>query len=281
MLRNTFCHVPGIGSKSEHKLWAKGILCWDDVMKDGFLESSGQNHHFLKRRIEESQGHLAEGNPNYFAESLPANLQWRLFRDFRNTTAYLDIETTGTAGREDSITTIAVYDGSSIFYYVQGDNLHKFKEDIRRYNVLVTYNGRCFDIPFIQNYLRIKMNQAHIDLRFVLRSLGYTGGLKGCEKQMGLDREDLNGIDGYSAVLLWNDFRTNRNRKALETLLAYNILDAVNLEHLMVMAYNLKLRGTPFAETHSLPVPTPVKNPFKPHRETVDKINNFRWDYAQ
>ena len=38
----------------------------------------------------------------------------------------------------------------------------------------------------------------------------------------------------------------------LETLLAYNIEDVVNLEQLMVMAFNLKLRETPFVGTHQM-----------------------------
>jgi hypothetical protein len=30
-------------------------------------------------------------------------------------------------------------------------------------------------------------------------------------------------VDGFFAVLLWWDFKRNKNQKALETLLAYNI----------------------------------------------------------
>jgi uncharacterized protein len=281
MLKNTFCHVPGIGPKSEYGLWKKGFLSWEDVIREDFVKSCSKNHYFLRQRIEESLNHLAQGNPNYFARSLSSSLQWRFFQDFRSSTAYLDIETTGMGGSGNSITTIALYDGASIFYYVHGDNLNKFKKDIANYKVLVTYNGRCFDVPVIQNYFGIRLDQAHIDLRFVLKSLGYTGGLKGCEKSMGLDREDLDGLDGYAAVLLWDDFKANRNEKALETLLAYNILDAVNLEHLMVMAYNLKLKDTPFAQLHSLDLPTLAQNPFKPHQKTVSRIKSLQWGYYE
>ena len=52
----------------------------------------------------------------------------------------------------DEITTIAVYDGTSVFTYVQGENLQDFKEDIQKYKVLVTWNGKCFDIPFLQSF---------------------------------------------------------------------------------------------------------------------------------
>jgi hypothetical protein len=59
---------------------------------------------------------------------------------------------------------------------------------------------------------------------------------------------------------------------ALETLLAYNILDAVNLETLMVCAYNLKIKDTPFGETHQLPMPTVPRNPFDPDVKTMRRI---------
>ena len=47
---------------------------------------------------------------------------------------------------------------------------------------------------------------------------------------MGLDRGYLEGVDGYFAVLLWREYELYHDQEALETLLAYNIADTVNLE---------------------------------------------------
>ena len=88
-----------------------------------------------------------------------------------------------------------------------------------------------------------------------------------------MDRGDLDGVDGYFAVLLWLDYQRSRNPKALETLLAYNIMDVVNLETLMVMAYNLKLKDTPFSETLSLPLPDTPAIPFHADKKTIERIN--------
>jgi len=55
----------------------------------------------------------------------------------------------------------------------------------------------------------------------------------------------LSDIDGFFAVLLWNEYRKSGSQKALDTLLAYNVQDTVNLESLMVTAYNLKIKETP------------------------------------
>jgi hypothetical protein len=199
-----------------------------------------------------------------------------LFPDFRHSIAYLDIETTGLE-RSDIITTIALYDGQSIFHYVQGENLNDFKTDINKYKLLVTYNGKPFDVPFIERYFKIKVNQPNIDLRYILHSLGYSGGLKGCEKKLGIDRKDLAEIDGYAAVLLWHDYKKNNNQKALETLLAYNILDVLNLETLLVKAYNEKISSTtPFSRSHKLPLPLHPKNPFEPDKKTINRILGIR-----
>ena len=56
-----------------------------------------------------------------------------------------------------------------------------FKDNLKKYQAVITDNGKCFDIPFIKNNLGINLNQIHIDLRYVLASLGFKGGLKGCE----------------------------------------------------------------------------------------------------
>jgi uncharacterized protein YprB with RNaseH-like and TPR domain len=46
---------------------------------------------------------------------------------------------------------------------VQGDNLNDFMHDIREYSTVVTYNGKSFDVPFIERFFRIKMHHTHID----------------------------------------------------------------------------------------------------------------------
>ena len=271
MLKNTFLHIPGIGIKTEKRLWKSGIYSWDLFLnhrKTGILPKTFDNR---SECLKESINQMASLNPNYFAELIPAGHHWRFFPEFRNATAYLDIETTGLSRYHETITTISFYDGKSIFYYVKDQNLNDFPEDIKQYKVIVTYNGKSFDIPFIERYFDIQLNQAHIDLRYILASLGYKGGLKSCETQLGFNRGDLSDIDGFIAVLLWYDYLKNRNEKALETLLAYNIQDVLTLERLMVISYNLKIKDTPFYR-NSLPEPVSPESPFLVDRGTVERI---------
>ncbi len=275
MLNNTFCHIKGVGQKSEKRLWDLGVMNWEDVLDSGGKTSCSLITPTLIAGVKESVSNLETHNARYFSKMLSATENWRIFSSFRHSVAYLDIETTGMAGSREEITTISVFDGSEIYYYIRGQNLDRFTRDIERYRLLVTYNGKCFDLPVIRRLLKSPMDQAHIDLRYLLHSLGYRGGLKGCEKQLGIHRDELDGLDGYLAILLWQDYVRNRNKKALETLLAYNILDAVNLERLMVTAFNLKLQSTPFELSHTISTDLIVpENPFHADMETVDRLRS-------
>jgi uncharacterized protein YprB with RNaseH-like and TPR domain len=272
MLKNSFIHIPGIGKKTEKQLWDTGLLGWEHLESDCLYNISPKQYQKLINFTNESIKQLENNNLRFFSDLLPSNEHWRLFPHFRSSTAYLDIETTGIKSYDFEITTIALYDGESVKYYVKGQNLEAFMDDILHYEVIVTYNGKTFDVPFIEEQFGIKSDQTHIDLRYVLKSLGYTGGLKRCETALGIDRGDLDGVDGYFSVLLWLDYQKNNNGKALETLLAYNIEDVVNLETLMVTAYNMKIRDTPFCKSHQLELPVRPEIPFKPDSATIDRL---------
>lgn len=271
MLKNTFVHIPGIGPKTEQRFWNSGIHNWDDFTQNCSIRLSESWMDTITAYLVESKQNLKFSNPNYFSDLLPSNQHWRFFPEFRESTVYLDIETTGLESWGNIITTIALYDGKSITYYINDQNLNDFPNDIRKYKVIVTYNGKTFDVPFIERYFGIKLDHAHIDLRYILGSLGYRGGLKSCEIQMGIDRGDLKDIDGFFAVLLWHNYKKTGNQKALETLLAYNIQDVLTLENLMVIAYNMKIKNTPFYRSQ-LPEPVLPEIPFEVDMETVERI---------
>lgn len=271
MLEHTFSHIPGIGPKTERRLWDAGILSWDRALLESLPLPSTKTA-TLRQHVCESMAHLEQNDARYFCERLSTSEQWRLFAAFRSSIAYLDIETTGLGALGDHITTIALYDGQAINTYVYGQNLQDFGRDIERYELLVTYNGKSFDVPFIRSDLGLPMEHAHIDLRYVLSSLGYKGGLKGCEKRLGIDRGNLVEVDGYFAVLLWKDYVATGDQRTLDTLLAYNVLDVVNLETLLVIAHNKKLMEGPFEIDGRLPCPIQPPNPFRADRGTIHRI---------
>lgn len=276
MLTHTFLHIKGIGPKTEQRLWETGIVDWNPMDLEVESRISPQKRRRLTEALIESKARLDKGDAIYFAARLTAGEHWRLFPDFRDKVVYLDIETDGLDAEYGQITTIALYDGEEISWFVNGRNLDDFVEKINQYGVIVTYNGKCFDIPFIQGYFGIRLPQAHIDLRYVLSALGYKGGLKQCEQLLGFERAASKGIDGYLAVLLWSEYQRSGNERALETLLAYNIEDVINLELLMVTAYNMRIAATPFESDGHLALPNPPPLPFGVDEAIVDQLTRPR-----
>ncbi|MGA1874971.1 MAG: ribonuclease H-like domain-containing protein [bacterium] len=237
MLFHTFLHIPGVGERLERMLWQHDIFTWDD-----FLESPqskqllGRKYRTMVRYIEKSKNNLH--NAQFFKKLLPAKELWRLFDHFREKTVYLDIESVYQKSFHE-ITVIGLYGNGHMKSFVQGINLEDFRETISLYDLIVTYNGICFDLPVLRQQLKMGFPHAHIDLRFFLKRLGFTGGLKGIEKQFGISRSDgIDGLNGYDAVLLWKKYLKG-DQQALTTLIEYNTCDTRNLNHLMDEAYKL------------------------------------------
>lgn len=274
MLAHTFCHLPRIGLQRECRLWSDGIHTWNDFETTNAVVRHPVQVKTLKRHLDRSRQALEQFDATYFTESMPASESWRLLYEFAGRTAYVDIETSGSlVDQGDYVTTVAVYDGREVREYIHGRNLDQFMDDLNSHDLLVTYNGKCFDIPFIESYFNQKVRAPQVDLRFIFQSLGYKGGLKGVERSLGLDRGDLDGLDGYFAVILWREYVEKGSEYALDTLVAYNVEDTVNLEQLAAIAYNLKVRETPFADVREMPVSKPVvASSRQPHMPTIDQI---------
>lgn len=273
MLKHTFCHLTRIGLKMEERLWSAGVDCWDRLLKGDECRPAGMPPAaMLEQEVEASIRHLENGNAAWFAQKLPSHQAWRIFPEFRESAAYIDIETTGLSMPD--ITTIALYDGKRIKCYVNGQNLQQFKKDILDYKLIITYNGKCFDVPVIESFFNIRMDHAHIDLRYLLKKLGYSGGLKRCEKELGISRGELAGVDGNFAILLWREYVNHNNRKALETLMAYNIEDVVNLEPLMVTAFNLNIQKLKFLSIRPVSEPLSPFSPVLPDPGTIFRVRS-------
>jgi len=279
MLNSSFSHIPSVGGVTERRIWSSGVKTMDDFLKTPPECFSLNKRKKIVDHIHLSKEKIRTKDARYFYDNLPSKEHWRLFKEYQDETAYIDIETTGLCFPGDIITTIALYDGNNINYYIHGKNLDDFKKDIKQYKVIITYNGKTFDIPFIESYFGISIPHSHLDLRYILHSLGYSGGLKSCERQLGIGRTgSLADVDGFFAVLLWNDYKSKRNEKSLETLLSYNIEDVLNLEYLMIEAYNRKLRDIPF-KLENLSIPTKPENPFEVNASTVERIKNQYYPY--
>ena len=251
MLTCTFSHIKGLSMRSEERLWSNGILAWRHFACYPTPVFSPNKTLSVRAQIEESELALQSLNTSFFLERLPSAHLPRVYPHVAGRIAYVDIETTGLDAWSE-ITTIALYDGIAVHTYVRGVNLDDFPGAIAGFPMVVTYNGARFDVPFIRRQFGIAMDMPHLDVMRPLRAHGYKGGLKLCEKLMGMKRQVPEDIDGFEAVRLWHAHRCG-NRTALKKLLAYNSQDVLSLEILLIKAYNLSMTEYPLFQVVPLP----------------------------
>jgi hypothetical protein len=241
MLRKTFIHLDGVGTATERKLWRRGIHDCDELLAHGLEYLPALRRPAVRSGVCESISCYVAGNWAFFEQRLPPSQKWRAYHDLGGKALFLDIETTG-LNETDSITMIGTYNGSESKTFVAGSNLEQAVAEINRYPLLVTFNGTCFDLPVIRRrFPDISGNHIHIDLRYSLRALGYRGGLKAIEKQLGFERSsETRGLSGWDAVRLWNE-HLNGSREALALLVKYNAEDVRSLKMLLETVWRLSV----------------------------------------
>lgn len=152
--------------------------------------------------------------------------------------AYLDIETTGLSSTYDEITVIGIHfhnRNDNRFVQLVGDEITDINlmEALKGVDIIYTYNGKSFDLPFIHSRLGINLAELfeHHDLMYDCWNENLYGGFKEVERQLGIERK-LAEMNGYEAVrLLWR-YMDYFDLDALNTLLEYNKEDVVNLKTL-------------------------------------------------
>jgi len=152
--------------------------------------------------------------------------------------AYIDIETTGLSSEYCEITVIGMHlcNGiDSAFIQLVGEDIDadRIVDALNGVQIIYTYNGSRFDLPFITSRLGINLAQLfkHHDLMYDCWRCNLYGGFKAVERQLGIDRR-LKGMNGYEAVRLWWRYVKDYDEDALNTLLEYNKEDVINLKTL-------------------------------------------------
>ncbi len=241
MLPYTFIHLPNIGKVTERALWQSGIHTWEDFLTAKRLRLPPRARaSALSKTVSECIARLDRTEASYFARILPRNESWRMYADFRHNAAFLDIETTGLSPDYSIITLVGILDADGYHAFIYDDNLSDLREALEPYDLIVTYNGAAFDLPFIERHFgSVFRHTAHIDLRFPLSHIGMRGGLKAIERYLGVGRPtELATLNGYDAVRMWQMWWRDDNAGALDTLIRYNAEDIFSLPKLADIAYN-------------------------------------------
>ncbi|MFP4591521.1 MAG: ribonuclease H-like domain-containing protein, partial [Halobacteriales archaeon] len=225
-VENSFIPVHGVGERTERRLWRRGITHWDAFEP---TELGPRTARRVEAFIDTARGRLAAGDATFFAEALPTRSRWRLYENFRESTVFLDIETTGLSQRRHDVTVVSLHDAAGTETLVRGRDLTRERlcRALDGAALLVTYNGKRFDVPFLERAFDLPIDVPHLDLLYPCRRLDLTGGLKVVERTLGVDRDEPD-ISGRDAVRLWRRHEAG-DEAALETLIRYNRDDTVNL----------------------------------------------------
>ncbi len=267
ILPRTFVHLPGIGATTEQALWRTGITSWAKFLKSSApLPTSLRARSEVAQAIHQSLEAFERDDVSFFAERLPRDEWWRLYPSFHAKAVFLDIETTGLSHYYDDVTLVGLYAGKRMTTLISGHNLDQLPDLLRRYQIVITFNGTLFDIPFLKTkFPTLPLPSIHLDLRYLLKRLGYSGGLKQIERRLGLKRsKEAESVDGLMATVLWARYRRG-DVSSLEQLVKYNTADVTSLRCLIrfscqQLASRL-LNGTGFPRQEprlTRPKPVPV-----------------------
>jgi len=229
-VENSFIPVRGVGEHTERKLWERGVTTWDEF--DGAVPGPAPADR-VESFISTAWERLDDGDATFFGETLPGECQWRLYENFREETCFLDIETTGLDRYTDDVTVVSCHRDGDTETFVRGRDLtgDRLARHLDGASLLVTFNGKRFDVPFLEEAFDLDVSMPHVDLMYPCRRLDLTGGLKEIERTVGIDR-DRPDLSGRDAVRLWHEYERG-DEQALETLVSYNRDDTANLQRLL------------------------------------------------
>lgn len=161
---------------------------------------------------------------------------------------FIDIETTGFSRKYNHIILIGIlYTENSkteviqLFAHNKKDEqnlLCKFIDYIVDFDVIITFNGDAFDIPFINSRLHENNIDYEIDknisldiLKIVRKKKNLLGlekyNLKSIEKVLDINREDT--ISGKESVELYKEYVDSKNNDIKDIILRHNYEDIYNL----------------------------------------------------
>ena len=232
-IENSFIPVEGVGERTERRLWERGVHTWDEFDRGVDVAGVGTTTaDRIESFIADARAHLDDRDAPYFDRRFPSSERWRLYEEFRDTTCFFDIETTGLDEHRDRVTTVSFHQDGETTTLVAGDDLtgRRLERQFREADLLATFNGARFDVPFLETAFGIDVDTPHLDLMYPCKRIGLSGGLKPIEKRLGIDR-DRPDLSGHDAVRLWREYERGDD-DALDTLVSYNREDTENLQSL-------------------------------------------------
>ena len=181
---------------------------------------------------------------------------------------FLDTETTGLSGGAGTIaflTGLGWFEGNEFIveqdlmrdYPEEGSMLGRVLELVERARLLVTFNGRTFDLPllesrFTMNGQRVPLTQKeHLDLLHPARAV-FKLRLQRCrlvnleEAVLGIERVD--DLPGSEVPKAWFDYLKTGDFSLIEQILEHNVQDIRSMP--LILARLMEMYRAPLREAH-------------------------------
>ncbi|MBN1531718.1 MAG: ribonuclease H-like domain-containing protein [Spirochaetes bacterium] len=230
MIDRVFSHCPGIGPGTEERLRRAGVHTWDDLIAAEGAPLRGSLRERALGVVSESLEARHQGRIDFFTGCFPTREQWRILHEYLHRATFFDIETTGLSWYENHPTVITAFHRGELRTFIHGRNLDSFLDLAAESDLLVSFNGSCFDLPFLERTFSVpSIGAPHVDLRWVAYHAGYRGGLKSIEERFGIRRpREIAGVDGLEAVDLYYRWQAG-DSGSLTKLVRYCCADVVSL----------------------------------------------------
>lgn len=225
LTEQSLCQIAGITPELECKLMRSGVT---SVMQLGLrcgemfpISRAERIRTSIARYVKFRDLGMTDGIVNAF----PCGHRVRVLSDRFERACFLDIET----DERMRITCISTQMDHQSATFLRGQNLDDFLDVWQQAELVVSFNGKRFDVPIILRTFGLTRTPAQIDLMDEARHYGLTGELKQIEKEIGFQRDGSAGMNGMDAVALWHRFEHSGDEDALEVLKRYNREDVESL----------------------------------------------------
>ncbi|MGB9595264.1 MAG: ribonuclease H-like domain-containing protein [Candidatus Poribacteria bacterium] len=224
-----------------------------ELILPGEVVSAGKGEFYLIRQDIEKFCYDAENLTKRYQDMFNLSVDHiKLNNDFKSILnvdpqeiVFLDIETTGLSNTPLFLIGLLYFDGDKLVidqlfardYSEEAHLLHYFSEFMPKFNVLVTFNGKSFDIPFIRDRMIFHRKFAnwtynHIDILLHSRRR-WRGIFPDCKLQTleyyVCQRRRIDDVPSSLVPEIYHDFVRNGNTEYILGVLNHNVLDLITL----------------------------------------------------